>query len=356
MEKVTLYREKEEYKLFDAVMKDFRIYRQKIYLFVTISVLAALLIVLLVPNRYQATAYIMPDSSSPSNRLAELASSIVPSGLLSSSLMPAANSEGEKMISLFSRNRVTDSILSKTYTELERFDNGNLYELFNIDNKQYARDNLLAHLTMSENKKNGIISVSAETEDRILSAKIANTAVAELDKFKSELNKKDATQNREFYSEQLSLFNDKLINIENKQSSFLAKNKNYLTATDPVLRQQVAEFEKQIIFYSKLVYSMKQLIIAAEIEMNRVTPTIKIIESAEIPIVKSGPPRTKYMLFTVIGSILFALGMIVAKNAYNWYFPDNTKNELRESVDTIKEDLDTVVSRFRFKEKDEVVK
>ena len=356
MEKVTLHREKEEYKLFDTVMKDIRTNRKKIYLFMAVTTVVALAVLLLVPNTYRATAYIMPDSSSPTNRLAELASSVVPSGLLSSSLMPESNSESAKLKSLFTRNRVIDALLQNSYTDLEKLPNGDLYTLFKIENKQYARDNLLAHLTINENKKSGIISVSAETEDRILSSQLANQAVVELDNFKRELNIKDAKQNKTFYITQLERFKDDLRKVETEQAGFLAKNRNYLTSTDPTLRQKVAGYEKQILFYTKILYGMKQLLVAAETEINRDTPTLKVIESAEIPILKSGPARTKYLLYTIFASFLFAVGIIVTKNAYNWYFPDNSKKELETSVETIKEDLDIVVNRLRFRQNKKVVK
>lgn len=356
MEKIVLYREKEEFGLIETVMKDFRKYRLKLYTFMVFVVFLTLIILLVIPNEYTATTRIMPYSESPTDKLSELASSLIPSELLSSVILSGSKSEGDYLKGLFVSNQVIDAVLERQYTNLRTSPDGDLYQLFDINNKQYARDELLSRVSINKNSKSGILSISALTNDPVLSSQIANECVTQIDNFKRELNVIAARENKRFYSERLEHFKVNLVKAKEQQAAFLLKNRNYFSATDPVLRQKVAEFKEQLYFYAKIVTGMKQLLIAAETQISRDTPSLKLIETAEIPLLKSGPPRSKYLIISLFGSFLFGFGLIILKNAYKWHFPDKTRKELSSSINIIRADINSVVRRLRINQKDKVLK
>lgn len=351
MDKIVLYKEKEQFGLLDTVMKDFRKYRLKLYTFMVLVVSLTVIILLLTPNEYTATARILPDSGTPADRLSQIASSFIPSEMLSSVLLSGSKSEGDYLKGLFVSNRVIDAVLEHQYTSLRTSPDGDLYQLFDINNKQYARDELLSCVSINKNIKSGILSISAVTNDPVLSSQIANECITQIDNFKRELNVTAARENKRFYSEQLEHFKLNLVEAKEEQAAFLVKNRNYFSATDPVLLQNVAEFEEQLYFYTKIVMGMKQLLIAAETQISRDTPSLKLIEAAEIPLLKSGPPRIKYLIVSLFGSFLFGFGLILMKNAYRWHFPVKTREELSSSLNIIRADINSVVKRLSIRQK-----
>lgn len=356
MNKTVLHREPEQFSMLDAVITDFQKHRVKLYLLSLLIIGTTLVVLLLLPNQYRATAKFMPDNSTPTDKLAAVASSIVPSELLSSTVMNKVQTESGNIQSLLTSNSVLDALLETEFDNLTYYNNGKLEDILQQNNRQYAREKLKEILTTTENVKSGIIKVNATTNDKQLSASLANKAIVELDRFKQELNRKQALENKEFYTQQLKIAEEKLALLNKRQSDFLSSNRNYMTSSDPVLKQQVARYQTDILFQTKIVIGFKQMLESTEMELNRNTPTIKVIEDAEVPLLKAGPPRTKYMIISILGSIIFGFGLLFLNNAIRYYFPNKTRENLTQSVNLVRTDLNFVVNRIKQREERKVTK
>ena len=347
MSKIVLHRDQESFGFFDLVLQDVKKHRRKLYLLTMAVAVIALTVLILLPNEYTASIRFMPENSSPTDRLTALASSMLPSELLASTVGVSAKSEGNTLKELFKSRRVYDAVLRHQYTDLDVTPDVDLYVYFGITQPQYARDRLASALTFSENLKSGIITLSATTTDPELSRQVVTTAVNELDNFKQSLNRATASQNRQFYIEELNRSRQKLNDLKSEQITFLSRNRNYINASDPALVQQIQEYEARLLMQGKITAGLEQMLTSLDMEINRTTPLLKIIEPADKPLIKTGPPRTKYLLMALVGSLLFGLGMILLINAYGWYFPQQTRTEIEDSLKLVQSDVTGVVNRLR---------
>jgi len=321
--------------------------RRSVYITAVIGTLMALVVLLLLPNQFTATVKIMPESGGGTDKLASMAGSLLPEGVLSSALLSKTGSEGDNLKALAKTNRVLDSVLLSEYVVDGLPDRCRLTELWEIENIELARQSLLSRVSFTENAKSGIFAVSAETTDPSLSATIANNLVGELDQFKQEIDRTSAATSSEYLLGQIAEAENSLTDAETARADFLARNKNYLTSSDPQLNAAVAQLDREVLFHSGMIMRLKQLEATAAMEAKRTTPRLTIIEAARPPLLKSGPPRTKYLLICLIASILFPVGIIMLATSYRWYFPQATRHVLADSVGMVTGDVHRVFNRVR---------
>ena len=161
----------------------------------------ALLISLLIPNKYTATTRILPPQQAQSSAAAMLGQ------------LGALATLGGKDLGLKNPSDLYVGILkSRTIADdlINQFDLRRLYR----DNKMAdARDDLARH-TAIEAGKDGLISISFEDRDPRRSAQIANAYVDELYTANQRLAISEAAQRRLFYEKQLEAEKEALANAE----------------------------------------------------------------------------------------------------------------------------------------------
>lgn len=337
-----------DFPLFDRFVSRLRQSRRFVYYCTIIGTIGALTVLLLMPNQYTAKTRILPDAGNEQvDRLASLASALLPEGALSAAAASQGGEAGSDVVQLVKSSRVLDSVLLREYDELEAGRACRLIDLWEAENIEYYRELLLEHTHFTQDPRSNVFTVAVETEDPSLSAQIANNLVAELDRFRGEIDRRRARERCEYLSARVAESESELDEIQLMRKSFLEKNRNYAASTDPELRLAVETFDQEVLFQKQLVFGLKQLRAAADMESRRETPRLTVIEKAEKPLIKSGPPRMKYLVAAMFASALLAIGLLMMQTAYYYYFPTSTRDELAESVSLIRSDVEGVVWRMK---------
>lgn len=152
---------------------------------------------LFLPRYYKAVAVIMPTSGGSSfsgGQIGGLASLIVP-GI-------ASQSPNRQIIALLKTRSLAIRVINK-YDLLPILLKNNDESKPNGKKMQSAAENLLGMISFDDNKKDGIISISAELRDPKLATMIANGYVEELQNFINDNSFTLAKRNKIFIEEQL---------------------------------------------------------------------------------------------------------------------------------------------------------
>jgi uncharacterized protein involved in exopolysaccharide biosynthesis len=156
------------------------------------SAAVAVVVSLLLPVYYKAETRILPPQEKGSNLAAQLLGQA--GGLIALAGGAAGGkSQGELFVAMTKSRTVLDRIV-------DRFD---LMKLYKGKYREDARKNLVGSLTVREDRKSGIISLTVEDRDPKRAADMANAFVEELKSLAGGLAISEAGQRRMFFEDQL---------------------------------------------------------------------------------------------------------------------------------------------------------
>ncbi len=184
-----------------------------IILFVGLATLSAIIISLMLPKWYRATATLLPPKqvTVPVGGLGEFAEAVsVTSGLNLPVLVTASD--------VYAR-----MLKSRTIAEqiIKRFKLNDRYDIYNFDEAYEAlMDNTDFRVTAE-----GLLSVSAEDKDAQMAADITNAFVEELDRVNREIASQRAKHNRDFVAERLQQVKTELDSARSAFEQFQTKNR-----------------------------------------------------------------------------------------------------------------------------------
>jgi len=184
-----------------------------IILFVGLATLSAIIISLLLPKWYRATATLLPPKqvTVPVGGLGEFAEAVsVTSGLNLPVLVTASD--------VYAR-----MLKSRTIAEqiIKRFKLNDRYDIYNFDEAYEALMNNADFRVTAE----GLLSVSAEDKDEQMAADITNAFVEELDRVNREIASQRAKHNRDFVAERLQQVKTELDSARSAFEQFQTKNR-----------------------------------------------------------------------------------------------------------------------------------
>jgi uncharacterized protein involved in exopolysaccharide biosynthesis len=205
----------------------------------------ALVVALLLPKIYTATAKIMPPQQKESSAAAML-------GTLGGTAGAAGATVGQAL-GLRNPNDLYASVLkSRTIADhlIERFKLKDLYESPNMVSARKA----LEKVTRISAGRDGLITIEVDDEDPKRAADLANAYVDELDRLMQSLALTEASQRRLFFEKQLANTRDQLIAaeatlrqaIEAKGITGVDAQSRGMVSTSEQLRAQIAVKEIQL--------------------------------------------------------------------------------------------------------------
>jgi uncharacterized protein involved in exopolysaccharide biosynthesis len=277
----------------------------------TISFLCALTagaVSFLIPNRYTATASILPTvNGGGSSGLLSLAENIP--GLDLSTIASAEKSPSLLYPEILSSRLVAQEVLGRSYTYKngDKWETQNLYRYFGIDNTDKAIRALGKLVNFSTDRKTGVLTINVTTTNPQLSAQIANYYLECLDNFNQNQRKTSAGQNRRFIEKRLLEAKAQLSEAEENLKDLRRRNMNYYNTTDPELAMLNNQLQREVEVKSQVYLTLCQQYELASIQEKKEIPVIQILDSAQPPTIKSGPSRTKTM---IIGLLLGAVGAL----------------------------------------------
>jgi uncharacterized protein involved in exopolysaccharide biosynthesis len=181
-----------------------------------IALAASTIIAFLIPVRYDATTQLMPpdgQSGSSMALLSAVAGRAGGLGAVAGDLLGVKNS-GALFVGVLQSRTVQDRLI-------EQFGLEHVYHKSKIEDTRQA---LAEHTSISEDRKSGIIAITARDHDPRRAAAIAQAYVTELDRLVAQVSTSSARRERVFLEERLNTVKQDLDNAAQKFSEFASKN------------------------------------------------------------------------------------------------------------------------------------
>jgi tyrosine-protein kinase Etk/Wzc len=167
-------------------------HKRSILLFTFVVALVSVVITLLLPNRYTATAVLMPprqDASSATAILGELIGKGSSGGIATALGLQNPN---DLYVGILKGRTIADSLI-------ERF---KLQKLYDLETLVETREELEDNTTVTAGK-NGLIAISFEDKDPQRAAAVANAYIEELERLTAALAFSEASQRRKHFQDQV---------------------------------------------------------------------------------------------------------------------------------------------------------
>jgi uncharacterized protein involved in exopolysaccharide biosynthesis len=220
--------------------------RRLLYRVTLWTLVLSTLVTVLIPNRYESTAHIMPpDSQSEMGAMLAALVGKAPAGLstLAGSFLGVKNS-GALYVDLLRSRTVQEHIV-------DRFD---LQKVYWTHYKQDARKLLDKSTEIAEDRKSGVISVTVKDRSPQRAKDITQAYVEELNRLLSQVNTSSARRERIFIEERLKSVSGDLEDAEKQFGAFASKN----TALD-IKEQSKAMVESGAMLMGQLIAAQSQL-------------------------------------------------------------------------------------------------
>jgi capsule polysaccharide export protein KpsE/RkpR len=175
------------------------------------------IIAFVIPKRYESTTRLMPPDSQSGSGMAMMAALAGKGGLGLSSMagdLLGMKSSGALFIDILRSRTVQDRII-------DRFD---LRKAYNDRYWEDARKDLTKYTEISEDRKSGVITITATDRDRRRAALLAQAYVEELDRLVAEVSTSSARRERVFIEQRLQAVRQDLDKASRQFSEYASQN------------------------------------------------------------------------------------------------------------------------------------
>lgn len=196
---------------------------------------------------------------------------------------------------------------------------GNLKALTEDENELHKE--LSEKITITSDKKEGIVSLKVVESDALIAAQIAEATEKILQDWIIEHKIKYAKAQYNFIAKQFEVKQKEFYAIQDQLAGYMDRNQNVLSATYLTrLDRLQAEFDLLNTVHTELAKQKEQ----AAIQLSKDTPTFSVLDPVKVPNEKTGPKRSLY----VIGG--FFIGFFIMSV---WFM---TKKSLKEFLKAIR--------------------
>ena len=221
--------------------------RRTLYKVAAWAIVMSTVLALLIANRYDSTASIMPpDTSSGAGAMM--------TAVLASKASPELASLASGFLGMKGTGALFAALLRSRTVEDHIVDRFNLQSVYWVPYKQDARKILEQRTKINEDRKSGIITITVTDLTRNRARDIAQAYVQELNQLLSTVSTSSARRERMFIEQRLSAVKTDLDAAERKFSTFASKN----TALD-IKEQTKAMVESAAILQGQLIAAQSEL-------------------------------------------------------------------------------------------------
>ena len=165
-------------------------------------------------------------------------------------------------------------------------------------------------LTIEVDEQEGLVSIHAKLDDRLVAAKLAQAATDLLQRNVIAFKSQSARNNLDFIERQ---FESKRQEFESIQDSIAIFKDQNLNITSSLYQNQLSRLESQFTLTSSVFQELAGQVEHAKIQVNKDTPIFTIIEPVSVPLEQSKPKRSLIVvIWTLIGGVL-AVGWTLVK-------------------------------------------
>jgi uncharacterized protein involved in exopolysaccharide biosynthesis len=165
-------------------------------------------------------------------------------------------------------------------------------------------------VTLSADKKEGVVSISVVEGDPLIAAQIAQVTESALQDWIIEHKIKNAKAQYDFIEKQFEAKQKEFFSIQDQLASYMDRNQNVLSATYLTrLDRLQAEFDLVNTVYSELAKQKEQ----AAIQLSKDTPTFSVLDPVKVPKEKTGPKKSIYILGSFLLGLILTAGWFLSK-------------------------------------------
>lgn len=161
-------------------------------------------------------------------------------------------------------------------------------------------------INASNNSKTGVVNLGVTLRDPRLAAIVTIRLLELLENFNRQNRTSQATAERQFTERRLNEVRVELREAENRQQSFLQRNRDYRNS--PVLAFEQERLAREVAMRQQLFTSLAQAYEQSKIEEVRDTPVLSVVEVPEAPPFADGRGLVRY---TILAFVLGLTGAAV---------------------------------------------
>lgn len=284
-------------------------YKRMTYIIVATSTILTLGYCLLVPNQYTSVATILPSGGNDKfSELKDLATgSLAELGL--GSLMQASENSSALYPKILASRLISEQILNQVFVFTHKGETKSmtLFDYTGAENKDKALLELNRIVGIDMDRRTGFITLSATTTYPELSVKVVHSYLDHLENYNLNLRQSKAKENERFIADRLNKAKKSLSNAENEMEEFRNKNLNYITSQDPALQKELSQIQRKIAVKEEIFLTLTKKHEIAKHDAVKDVPIVQVLDKGSVPMVKSSPRRSMYMLAAFMGSLFISI-------------------------------------------------
>lgn len=288
--------------------------RKWIYLLVGVTVLATTGFSAFLPNKYVSKAVILP-SGGAADKLGGLNGFASLIGNFSLGSM-GTNLENSSFLypDILKSRLLSEAVINKVYQypQGNKLKKQNLLQYFKVKKMDSTVKALMGIASFVMDRKTGIIAISVTTNNRYLSAAIANEYISQLENYNLGTRKSKAKGNQDFISRRLEDTKKELKQAEDNLEVFQLKNRNFYAASSPEISLELARLGREVEVKSKVFLTLIEQYELARVEANKDVPIVQVLDYAKPPDKKAGPNRKMMIAVSFLLSSFVGVAMILS--------------------------------------------
>jgi uncharacterized protein involved in exopolysaccharide biosynthesis len=265
--------------------------RKVIFYAVAATIFLSAAILILIPNRYQSVATILPSGNN--DKMFDLKAM---AGL--DNLIAQDDNSSELFPVILRSQAIIDPVLEKKYTFIDDDDTlaVTLSDYFGQKNQDKLRRALTYATSINSDKKTGVITVGVETEYPGLSRMILATYLSELDNFNQYKQRTRAGENARYLERQTTGAKKDLEEAENRLQEFQSVNRDWESTGDPETITMLGRLKREMEIKSETYLYLCQQYEIAKLDAQKNIPVVRVLDEPTLPVEKSGPMRLTILI------------------------------------------------------------
>lgn len=266
------------------------------------------LLSLFMPNYYKSEARLLPVAASGAGNLGGLAAAAAAFGVG----IGGGGGDDANFVDILNSHWLRQNLLKSEFrfeARTWRFGakhqySETLYSYMDEKNVDVAEKKLGQILGVSKDMKSNVITISVETPSPELSQSVVRKATDLLNQFVVNNSKTRGSEKAAFATARLVDARRDLDVAESNFLAFLERNRNYQMSTDPAVRLRGSGLETELNLRRQLVNTLSINREQALLDMKNDIPIINVLDPGNLPIEKSKPSRSIFVVFVFIATLI----------------------------------------------------
>ncbi len=275
------------------------------------GILAAMLLAgimsIMIPNCYWSRASLLPTGKI--DKMGELTS------LAGFSSTDMTDENSSKFFPVILRSElVKNAVLETTYSFVHdgKSIELTLPEYFETQNRDQLYQELDQIISVSMDKKTGVIELGAETRYPRLSQMILTEYIRNLESYNLHKRSSQARSNANYLSRQVELTRIELAVAEDSLCAFQEVNRNWAATSVPQIIRELGRLQREVEIKSGTLRYLVQQLESARLEAQKDVPIVCVLDKPSLPTRKSAPSRARIVALGGITAFFCLTAYLVA--------------------------------------------